>query len=38
MSAFIFGSAIEMVAGLASALAVSAAMVLSNIRGVRSDP
>jgi hypothetical protein len=35
MNAFIFGSAIEMVAGLASALAVSAAMVLSSLRGVR---
>jgi hypothetical protein len=37
MNAFIFGSAIEMVAGLASALAVFIAMVLSSIRGVRSD-
>ena len=36
MNAFIFGSALEMIAGLASALAVSAAMVLSSLRGVGS--
>ena len=34
MSAFIFGSALEVVTGLTSVLAVFAAMVLSSIRGV----
>jgi hypothetical protein len=37
MSAFIFGSALELVTGLTSMLAMSAAMVLSNIRGVNND-
>jgi hypothetical protein len=35
MTAFVYGSGLEMVAGLTSALALSAAMVVSRIRGVR---
>jgi hypothetical protein len=35
MAAFVFGSGLEVVAGLTSALALSAAMVLSRVRGVQ---
>jgi hypothetical protein len=35
MTAFIFGSALDVVAGLGVALALSAGMMVSSVRGVR---